>query len=138
MSVFNPPRPTGGQNLQGQLDTLHRQEASVQNNLYDTGILYRIVYPVETVLPKTTETLELLERRLLAAANLPRLPDELDTPTTPGVPNFRQRRAEYQYAQASVDQQLRDRPLWWVLGTSIAFEAILVGAAAWTFCRRDF
>ncbi|MGA2231448.1 MAG: hypothetical protein ABSH22_11160 [Tepidisphaeraceae bacterium] len=137
-SAFSPPRPTVSGNLQSQLDTLHRQQTSVQNNLHDSGILYNIVYPIETILPKTTETLDLLERRLLAAANLPRLPDESDVPTTPGAPNFRQRRAEYQYAQASVDLSLRDRPLWWVLGTSIAFEAVVVGAAAWTFCRRDF
>ncbi|MBY0263156.1 MAG: hypothetical protein K2Q20_12480 [Phycisphaerales bacterium] len=30
------------------------------------------------------------------------------------------------------------RSLGWVLGTSLIFEAFVLGLAAWIFCRRDF
>ena len=32
----------------------------------------------------------------------------------------------------------RNRPLWWILGTSFAFEAVLLLIAGIVFCRRDF
>ena len=35
-------------------------------------------------------------------------------------------------------EEIRDRPLWWVLGTSLAFEFVVLGVASWIFVRRDF
>jgi hypothetical protein len=37
-----------------------------------------------------------------------------------------------------VQEQIKDRPVWWVVGTSLAFEAVVLGIACWVFCRRDF
>jgi hypothetical protein len=33
---------------------------------------------------------------------------------------------------------MRDRSLWWVVGTSLLFEAFILGIGAWIFSRRDF
>ena len=30
------------------------------------------------------------------------------------------------------------RSLWYVLGTSLLFEAFVLGLASWYFCRKDF
>jgi hypothetical protein len=37
-----------------------------------------------------------------------------------------------------LDQTMKSRSLWWVIGTSLAFEAVVLLLAAWSFCRRDF
>jgi hypothetical protein len=37
-----------------------------------------------------------------------------------------------------VNNQLRDRSVSWIVGTSLLFEAAVLGLAAWIFHRRDF
>ena len=41
-----------------------------------------------------------------------------------------------------VRQRLEDeytaRPLWYVLGTSLLFEAVVLALACWIFARRDY
>jgi ABC-type transport system involved in multi-copper enzyme maturation permease subunit len=46
-----------------------------------------------------------------------------------------QRRDEFDQAVA---QELGARDLPWVIGTSLGFEVVVLGMAAWVFCRRDF
>jgi len=85
---------------------------------------HRIVYGVKTVLPKTTETIDLLERTLISLAELPEPPD--DRP---------RRRAK---VVRKTEEILRARSVTWVIGTSLAFEFLVLAAAAWIFCRRDY
>jgi hypothetical protein len=40
--------------------------------------------------------------------------------------------------QREMLEELRSRSVWWVVGTSLAFEAIVLLIAAWIFCRRDY
>lgn len=35
-------------------------------------------------------------------------------------------------------QELRDRSIWWVIGTSLIFEAFILALGSWIFSRRDF
>jgi hypothetical protein len=37
-----------------------------------------------------------------------------------------------------VEEAKRNRTVAWVLGTSIAFEVVVLGIACWIFRRRDF
>jgi hypothetical protein len=32
----------------------------------------------------------------------------------------------------------RQRSIWWIVGTSLLFEAAVLGLAAWSFSRRDY
>jgi len=55
------------------------------------------------------------------------------------------RRREHQREEALMGQaQLRTvkefnrRSLFWVIGTSMIFEGVMLSLAAWIFCRRDF
>ena len=41
-------------------------------------------------------------------------------------------------ASKSTDEKMKERPLWWVLGTSILFEIAVLLFAGWRFSRRDF
>lgn len=90
------------------------------------------LYAAKTVLPKTNETTDLLERYLVE-------PDEVSTFLDAQQRRARNRgRADELEATRRAEDALRTRPLWWVLGTSIAFELAVLSLAAWLFWRRDF
>jgi hypothetical protein len=38
----------------------------------------------------------------------------------------------------TLEATMRARSEWWIVGTSLAFEGVVLGLAAWIFCRRDF
>ena len=71
---------------------------------------------MKTVLPKTSETVELLERVLTDLADLPKPP--------PDPSNLEQQRM--QAATQEMVETIRSRSLGWVLGTSLAFEAVVL------------
>ena len=98
-------------------------DASKESSSLD--IAHNIVYGVKTVLPKTTDTIKLLERSLVEVAKLPQ---------EPGGPKMNRMHA----AQKEVIDILRGRSIAWVLGTSLGFEAIVLFFAAFIFCRRDY
>ena len=79
---------------------------------------------MKTVLPKTSETMGLLDRALIDLAELPRQPDQRDDkPAKVG---------------RAVAEALRSRSVAWVVGTSLGFELAVLACAAFIFCRRDF
>jgi ABC-type transport system involved in multi-copper enzyme maturation permease subunit len=86
-------------------------------------LAHNIVYGVKTVLPKTNETIDLLNRSLISMAELPKQPDQDER-------------------LARVDRELTEavssRSVAWVLGTSLGFELLVLCWAALIFCRRDF
>lgn len=97
-------------------------------------------------LPKTGETIELLTRTLIDAADMielegggagqsvevdARLDDE-------GEMTADMREAEQRLTNARTQEILRSRSGFWILSTSLAFEAAVLGIAVWRFSRRDF
>jgi ABC-type transport system involved in multi-copper enzyme maturation permease subunit len=104
------------------------------------ALAHDIVFDVLTVLPKTTETIALLERNLLEV-------DELSFGGPPGPPGGSPgRRAEFNQAARETQSQVsreteetfRSRSVWWIVGTSLGFEALVFCCGAWIFCRRDY
>jgi ABC-type transport system involved in multi-copper enzyme maturation permease subunit len=89
------------------------------------SVAHNVAYDIKTVLPKTAETVELLERSLMKAAKLPE---------QPGGPAQRRMRA----AQQEMVDILRGRSIAWVVGTSLGFEGVVLCFAALIFCRRDY
>jgi hypothetical protein len=85
----------------------------------------RMLHAVNTVLPKTRETIMLLERWLIRLAALP---------PKPADPEQRAR----QDAAVEIRDTLYQRSAFWILGTSLGFELVVLCCAAWIFCRRDF
>jgi hypothetical protein len=68
--------------------------------------------------------------------------DEADEDTEePSNDRPRRRRGGGIFDNAEPDEiqlELRKRSLWWVLGTSLAFEGLVLGIAGVIFVRRDF
>ncbi|MGD0516898.1 MAG: ABC transporter permease subunit [Thermoguttaceae bacterium] len=88
-------------------------------------IAHRIVYGVKTVLPKTTETIALLERSLMKFAKLPQQPQGPQT-------------EKMQAAQLEFVEIIHGRSIAWIVGTSLGFEVVVLFLAAVFFCRRDY
>lgn len=84
----------------------------------------RTVYLAKTFLPKTTETVSLLERVIIEKADMPKV--EADNA------DAGQRGGE------KVAKEFERRSVAWVLGTSLAFEAVVLALGCFIFCRRDY
>lgn len=114
-----------------------------------------LVYRVKWFIPKTAETIGLLDRYLLSEEDKrlfagPGGNDEADTSTDFADMNEgpqpeetrRERRERNREMQSDVsarmDTALRSRTTAWVIGTSVGFELIVLGLACLIFVRRDF
>lgn len=95
----------------------------------------RIVETAKAPLPKTTETIQLLDRWTLTPDDKllvrGRPPDAAGDPAVP----FGTRDVD---VPKRVEAEVRLRTVGWIIGTSLLCEAAVVGVAAWIFCRRDF
>lgn len=105
-----------------------------------------VLYGVKTFVPKTRETTNLLDRVLFSDAELQQtsrqadMSDEvlLEQAMASSRP-ARGPRRRFPGSEMSAQLRLdRERSPVWILGTSLAFEAVLLGLAAWMFHRRDF
>jgi ABC-type transport system involved in multi-copper enzyme maturation permease subunit len=95
-------------------------------------------YAVKTVLPKMSETNDLLDRSLLSEKDRRDLtdpPDDTPDLITSDDPDVK---IDGKKLQKKVVEHKLTQPIWWVLGTSFGFEAIVLGICTWIFCRRDF
>lgn len=100
--------------------------------------VHAVVYGIKTVTPKTTDTIELLDRYIFPNEKEARYaagvdPDQSNDRMDPDDP----RRDMVAGAKKTI-ADLRARSPWWIIGTSLGFEAVAVGAAMWLFCRRDY
>jgi ABC-type transport system involved in multi-copper enzyme maturation permease subunit len=89
-------------------------------------IAHRIFYDIKTLLPKTTETIYLLERSLTHMAGLPQQ-------QPPGPQTERMQTAQKEFVNI-----LQARSIAWIIGTSLGFEVFVLFWAALIFCRRDY
>ena len=87
----------------------------------------KVVVGIKTFVPKTRETIALLDRYLLPESEL----DAAMADDSEGGDR------EARLAARNMDAT-RGRSVWWVVGTSLVFEAVLVGVGVWWFKRRDF
>lgn len=89
---------------------------------------------IRTFAPKTSETIDLLSRKLVALASLPEAAEE---ETNPSFGNDQRGMRNPAFGR-QVAEERRKETAGWILGTSLAFEAACLALAAWVFKRRDF
>ncbi len=96
------------------------------------------VYAGKTLLPKTGETIMVLERSLLPEDDLARIAS-LGAEEPPAPPT---EDSDVDVSDTDVSlrlqKEIRERPVWWVIGTSLAFEAVVLGICTIIFARRDY
>ena len=92
---------------------------------------------VKTALPKTGETIALLERELI---DLDEIDFEQDDDQPANLPTQTPEGVEISQDELNREMQerLRDRSVWWIVGTSLVFEAVVLGIGCLIFRRRDF
>lgn len=118
--------------LQEDSDVARREADSTERTAWWLRTSYGVLYSIKTITPKTTDTVGLLDRIIFA--------NERD----PTDPAGRQRIGQPDPSDDSANamkqtvEDLKSRSVGWIVGTSLAFELVLVGAAMWIFCRRDY
>jgi len=125
---------------------VREQTESMQDSLPTLERFHTISWWIKAPLPKTGETLALLERWMIEMEEIPvqdrqgsfgRPPEDDRTRAFVSTLNTDNSSTsvnpDREFAEA-----LRGRSLFWVLGTSLIFEGVLLGLAAFIFVRRDF
>ncbi|MBB5352437.1 hypothetical protein HNR46_002682 [Haloferula luteola] len=79
-------------------------------------------------LPKTTDTVNLLQRFVRLEGDREFSMSEVTTATLNGVPA----------KDTEVDASMTRGSPQWIIGSSLVFELMVVAYAGWLFCRRDF
>jgi ABC-type transport system involved in multi-copper enzyme maturation permease subunit len=111
--------------------------------------VHRWLLVAKTMLPKTNETVSLLQRWVLRAASIEPPRDannspELDEGTQALFAGSNARPSPLvvgmdspEMARAMREMETSRSP-WWIIGTSLIFESVVVGIACLIFARRDF
>ncbi len=108
---------------------------------------FTMVVGVKTLLPKTGETIGLLERTLDKEMALTGRADDEDEDEIANQPPGKANKVRFGERMSKKDERelgkrvelrLRSRSVWWVLGTSLMFEAVILTIACWVFAKRDF
>ncbi len=129
-----------------ELDAANPFLARARQELAETEIMHhRLVIAndalvwVRTFLPKTDETIWVLKRALITDEEKKRF--RVEMANAPQPPSRRKKdddRPSEMEVGSRVEDILDARSLTWVLGTSLGFEAVVLGFAVWRFRRRDF
>lgn len=124
------------QTLRNQLDRKQSDLIKRQASLQSAEFWHNMMYTGKTILPKTSETKNLLLRAIATDAELERLldnPDDQPSRQNPGVFGPIDRRT-----MREVQKVIDNRTVWWVLGTSAIFQLIILAWASRIFAKRDF
>lgn len=139
-----------------ELEGIERKIESLQTEEAKSGLVARledqrgddanwrlahgIFYAAKTVVPKTTETASLVTRSLAIAADI----GSEDAGEAEAEEGRRQRglfRSQFvrrEKLDAEFDAEMARRPVAWIVGTSLAFECVVLGFGVWYFRRRDY
>lgn len=144
--VTTPAKPDPSKYTQAQLDAAStllpatRKRLVEQAEAVDRWTFWsRVAIGVKTVLPKTTETRQVLDSALIDSKELEkfRAPGEEDGATL-DVGEEDDIKVDRREIRMRTEDRLRARSTLWTLGTSFGFEVVILGIACWIFSRRDF
>ena len=124
---------------QRKLDRANARLSDVVPGARKLKLAHQILYGVKTVLPKTSETTNMLERWLFTDAEIEARFEQQENDAAPMFQGEEREDIVGAHDAAQRAQMAaRDRSPAWVIGTSLAFEAVVLTLAAWVFCRRDY
>ena len=145
--AFSLSNPLGMRtaNLKQRRDRARQQAQQTWDGARQLGTAHRILYGVATVLPKTSQTINILDRQLFTEAETQATSGGEPPPDAPPAfggderdVNRAERVRAFQEADIEGELTLRNRSVTWIIGTSLLFEAVVLALAAWIFCRRDY
>ena len=120
---------------QGLIDKVEDQRGDDANWRLAHGIFFAF----KTVVPKTTETADLVAREINARVNNSNDEEQQDSESARQQRGFfRSQFFSERKLRAAVEEEMAARPVSWIVGTSLAFEVVVLGLGVWYFRRRDF
>lgn len=135
-------RPEQNDRVQRQIERYRSELADAQSADGKWIIAHRILWGVKTALPKTSDTIELLNRYLVSDEELQQLAgaEGENSDTEEMARMFVSSSAPIDLAafQEEIDYLTRERPLWWIVGTSLGFQVVVLGIGGLVFARRDY
>jgi len=127
-----------------RLKEAEEETVNAASSARNLELAHKVFYRLKTVLPKTRETNELLDRAMMTPQELAdfdahRRPGGAirTRPPRPRAPGGGPAWADPEVV-AEAQAEMRVRPISWIVGTSLLFEAVVLSLAAWIFCRRDY
>jgi ABC-type transport system involved in multi-copper enzyme maturation permease subunit len=149
-AALPPEKQSNETALRFQRDNLASRRAELVSDAENLNGWSRLFFRIKTVLPKTAETVELLSTWLVDEEGFMRASEEMyneregrrsarrgpTTASAPEPPRVSEDDPEVMRRLAARAESQRTPA--WILGTSLAFEAVVLTLAAWIFCRRDF
>jgi ABC-type transport system involved in multi-copper enzyme maturation permease subunit len=130
------PTPEEIEKVSSILPSTRKDLEEAQKNAVNIKTAERIVVTAKTILPKTSETITYLKRKLGPLVPENQLgSDEMPEGGAFGRPMSRKQQAEF---ERRIEEELKGRTTLWVLGTSIVFEIAVLLLAARIFTRRDY
>jgi ABC-type transport system involved in multi-copper enzyme maturation permease subunit len=130
-----PAQQTDLAQQQESLKQLVDQQRSDEHGLTIMRRIHAWVLDAKTFLPKTRETTSLLDRCL------PKQETWGERQARSGRSgNMGNRNSSFgdQDSMLAAQKELESRPVSWIIGWSLAFEAVVLVLASWKFCRRDY
>lgn len=100
--------------------------------------VHGLLFAAKTVVPKTAETVELLNRWLVDMADLNIDQDDLGDSLGSAVNLDGSFQPNEDRISRSLAAEIEGRSVTWVVGTSLGFEFVMLTIAGFLFCRRDF
>ena len=139
-SAETPPKESA--KVQTALENLRTQRPLVADTRDSIAMWHRGLLITKTIIPKTAETTALLERYLFSENELA---DWRDNAAEGGPGRDGRNRGMIGAVRVSearlmraMESEQRSRSLPWILGTSLLFQAVVLGIAVVIFSRRDF
>jgi hypothetical protein len=129
---------TGLNGLSSQQQELLNERNTEASNLQSIRFWHRLIFPVQVIVPKTTETISLLNDMLLSRDEFETIMETRRQDAMESGRDYRGRRAHRIDLSDEIDQITRSRTMWWVLGSSFCFEGVVILLGGWLFCRRDY
>jgi ABC-type transport system involved in multi-copper enzyme maturation permease subunit len=151
IELYKQKLVAGDATAQQRIADLERERAAMleKKRQSDPGrhnwvVAHRLLFGAKTILPKTSETNSLIDRWLNITDEIGEERRQLreQRRNARGLFSSFSDRTEVKIDDPEVGRETRailgERPVSWVLGTSIGFEALMLGVSAWIFCRRDY
>jgi len=134
-----------------QIDSLEARLPEFERQADRWRFWYRTQYALRTILPKTNETTALLSRWVVDRRPIRQAEQKAEesrflrifgaSPTairTDQDGNARWPDDDQPVMRERLDEMRQGRSTTWIVGTSVAFQAVVLSLAGFIFCRRDF
>jgi len=131
-----------------QIQLATDRKAEAQESLATLTRWHGPIDVVTNLLPKTDATIGLLTRwfkedekysiMAMLRGEMQEPPGETIESDADDDQDFSSRRRQDAEVSRRAEKEMDSVSAWWIIGSSLAFEAVIFGLAAWIFCRRDF